>query len=180
MSRLTPPVSERDHVLGPASARVTLVEYGDYECPACGEAHGAIKAARQAFGPNLRVVFRHFPLRSSHPHALDAAKAAEAAALQSRFWEMHDRLFAHQTELDRESLLRHARKVGLDLERFQADLGERHTEVRIREDLVSGGQSGVQGTPSLYVNGERYDGPRTRTALIDVLARAAVAPAAAG
>ncbi len=180
MSVLTPPVSERDHAEGPADARVTLVEYGDYECPACGEAHPAIKAAQRAFGPNLRYVFRHFPLRSSHPHALEAAKAAEAAAAQGRFWEMHDRLFTHQTELDREALLRHARKVGLDLERFQRDLDGREAETRIREDLVSGGQSGVRGTPALYVNGERYDGPRNRPALVDVLARAAVAPARSG
>jgi protein-disulfide isomerase len=178
MNVLTPPVSERDHVEGRPDARVTLVEYGDYECPACGEAHGTIKAARRAFGPNLRLVFRHFPLKSSHPNAMNAAKAAEAAAAQGRFWDMHDRLFTHQTELDWEGLLRHARKIGLDLDRFQRDFGERQAEVRIREDLVSGGQSGVKGTPSLYINGERYDGPRNRTALIDVLARAAVATAA--
>lgn len=175
MSRLTPPVSERDHADGPADARVTLVKYGDFECPMCGEAFRSIRAARQAFGPNLRFVFRHFPLRSSHPHALDAAKAAEAAAAQGRFWAMHDRLFQRQTALSRADLLRHAGKVGLDIERFQADLGARDAEVRIREDLSSGGLSGVQGTPALYINGERYDGPRDRRGLIEALARAAVA-----
>lgn len=180
MSQLTPPASERDHAEGPADARVTLVEYGDFECPVCGEAYSAIKAAQKAFGPNLRFVFRHFPLRSSHPHALAAAKAAEAAAAQDRFWAMHDILFRHQAELDEEALLRYARKVGLDLERFQRDLGGREAELRIREDLTSGGLSGVKGTPSLYVNGERYDGPRKRTVLIDILARAAVATARLG
>ena len=112
MSELTPPVTERDHAEGPATARVTLVEYGDYECPMCGQTHVAIKQAQQAFGPNLRFVFRHFPLRSSHPHALEAAKAAEAAAAQGRFWQMHDRLFQHQTQLDSESLVAHARTSG--------------------------------------------------------------------
>lgn len=175
MSRLTPPVSERDHAEGPADARVTLVEYGDFECPMCGEAAAAIKAAQEAFGPNLRVVFRHFPLPASHSHAVEAAKAAEAAAAQGRFWPMYDRLFQHQTELDRKALLRHARKIGLDLERFERDLSTPDAEARIREDLASGGHSGVRGTPSLFINGDHYDGPRNRTTLIDVLARAAVA-----
>jgi len=176
MSRLTPPVSQRDHAQGPEDARVILVEYGDFECPMCGEAFTAIKAALEAFGPNLRFVFRHFPLLSSHPHALEAAKAAEAAAAQGRFWPMHDRLFQHQTELARKALLRHARKIGLDLEHFERELDAPDAEVRIREDLASGRQSGVRGTPGLFINGERYDGPRGRSALIEVLARAAVAP----
>ncbi|MBA3259180.1 MAG: DsbA family protein [Gemmatimonadales bacterium] len=177
MSRLTPPVSERDHAEGPADARVTLVEYGDFECPMCGEVVATIKAAQAAFGPNLRLVFRHFPLLASHPHALEAAKAAEAAAAQGRFWPMYVRLFQHRTELDRNALLRHARKIGLDLERFERDLGARDAEVRIREDLASGAHSGVRGTPSLFINGDRYDGPQNRAALIDVLALAAVATA---
>jgi protein-disulfide isomerase len=168
-------VSERDHAQGPVHARVTLVEYGDFQCPMCGQAHVAVKRAQQAFGPNLRFVFRHFPLRSSHPHALGAAKAAEAAAAQGRFWQMHDRLFEHQTRLDPESLLEHARMIGLDLEQFQRDLGEHAAEARIREDLSSGSHSGVKGTPSLFINGERYDGPSDRRALIDALARSAVA-----
>jgi protein-disulfide isomerase len=177
MSQLTPPVSERDHVEGNADARVTLVEYGDFECPACGQAYGTIKEAQHAFGPNLRFVFRHFPLRSSHPHALEAAKAAEAAAAQGRFWPMHDRLFQHQTRLDSDSLVEHARAIGLDLERFRTDLQGREAETRVREDLSSGNVSEVKGTPSLFINGERYDGPRDRRSLIDALARAAVVQA---
>jgi protein-disulfide isomerase len=176
MSRLTAPVSERDHVEGRPDARVTLVEYGDFECPSCGQAYVVIKEAQRAFGLNLRFVFRHFPLKSSHPHALEAARAAEAAASQSRFWAMHDRLFEHQTRLDSESLVNHARAIGLDLDRFRLDLQGREAEVRIREDLLSGSDSEVKGTPSLFINGERYDGPRDRRSLVEALARAAVAP----
>src|ERR671918_949611 len=143
MSALTPPVTERDHVLGPADARVTLVEYGDFECPYCGALEPVIEAARTAFGGNLRFVFRHFPLRSSHPHALSAAKAAEAAGEQGRFWDMHHRLYQRQTELEDADLLRHARKIGLDEARFQREMAARSHEVRIREDLASAAQSGA-------------------------------------
>jgi protein-disulfide isomerase len=172
---LTPPVGARDHALGPADARVTLVEFGDYECPHCGAVHPLVQAARKAFGGNLRFVFRHFPLRSSHPHALAAARAAEAAGEQGRFWEMHDRLYHRQTELEDADLVRHARELGLDVERFQRSLPERAHDERIREDLASAAQSGAQGTPALFVNGERYEGPLEREPLFAALARAAVA-----
>jgi protein-disulfide isomerase len=175
MSRLTPPVSERDHVLGPADARVTLVEYGDYECPHCGALHPVIQDIRKAFGGNLRFVFRHFPLRSSHPHALAAAKAAEAAAEQGRFWEMHDRLDRRQTQLADEDLRRHARKVGLDLPRFERELTARSHEVRIREDLARAARSGAGGTPSLFIKGELHQGSLDRDDVFAALARAAVA-----
>jgi protein-disulfide isomerase len=175
MSRLTPPVSQRDHVLGPADARVTLVEYGDYECPHCGALHPVIEAARKAFGGNLRFVFRHFPLRSSHPHALAAAKAAEAAGEQGRFWEMHHRLYQQQTQLEDEDLLGHARAIGLDVARFERELAARTHEVRIREDLASVTQSGAKGTPSLFINGELYQGSLDRDDVFAALAQAAVA-----
>ena len=123
------------------------------------------------------MVFRHFPLRSSHPHALAAAKAAEAADAQGKFWAMYRRLFEHQTQLTDADLLRHARKLGLDLERFERDMASRTAEVRIREDLAGGARSGVNGTPTLFIDGERYTGPHERAALIDALARAALAPA---
>ncbi len=168
-------MSERDHVLGPADARVTLVEYGDYECPYCGALHPVIEAARKAFGGNLRFAFRHFPLRSTHPHALAAAKAAEAAAEQGRFWEMHDRLYRRQTQLEDADLLRHARKIGLDVARFERELAARPHEVRIREDLASAAQSGAGGTPSLFINGELYQGSLDRDDVFAALARAAVA-----
>ena len=175
MSRLAPPVSDRDHSLGPADARVTLVEYGDFECPYCGALYRVIQSARSALGGNLRFVFRHFPLRSSHPHALAAAKAAEAAAAQGRFWEMHDRLYQRQTELDDDDLRRHARKIGLDTARFERELPARAHEVRIREDLASAARSGASGTPSLFINGELYQGPLGRDDVFAALARAAVA-----
>jgi protein-disulfide isomerase len=174
VSTLTPPVNELDHADGPPTARVTLVEYADFECPSCAAAYPTVEEVRRAFGPNLRFVFRHFPLRTSHPHALAAAKAAEAAAAQGKFWAMHQRLFARQTQLEDADLLRHARKLELDLERFQRDMASRTAEVRIREDLAGGVRSGVNGTPSFFIAGERYTGPIERGALIDALARAAV------
>jgi protein-disulfide isomerase len=172
---LTPEVGEQDHSEGPPQARVTLVEYGDFECPSCAEAFRTLREVRRAFGPNLRFVFRHFPLRASHPHAVAAAKAAEAAAAQGRFWAMYERLFEHQTRLADPDLLDHARALGLDLARFREDMASRAVEVRIREQQASGARSGVAGTPTLYINGERYTGPHDRRALVDALARAALA-----
>jgi protein-disulfide isomerase len=174
MSTLAKPVSDRDHVAGPADARVTLVEYGDFECPHCGALHPVVQAARKAFGGNLRFSFRHFPLRSSHPHALAAAKAAEAAGEQGRFWEMHDRLYRRQTELGDADLERHAQDLGLDVERFRRSLGSREHEQRIRDDLASAAESGARGTPTLFINGERYEGPLERDEIFAALARAAI------
>lgn len=171
---LDPPVASRDHAAGPAGARVTLVEYADFECPSCGVAHGVIQAAQRAFGDNLRLVFRHFPLRDSHPHALDAARAAEAAAEQGQFWPMHDRLFERQHALDPGDLVRHARKVGLDVVRWGRVMALASTEERVLGDLASGRRSGVRGTPTLFINGARYEGLVERGALIDTLARAAL------
>jgi formate-nitrite transporter family protein len=172
---LTSEVGERDHTLGAADARVTLVEYGDFECPDCGRAYPVLKAVQKALGPNLLFVFRHFPLRASHPHAGAAAEAAEAAGAQGRFWEMHDRLFEHQMALEDDALRRHARKLGLDLEQFEREMRLHTHEGRMREDLASGAASSVRGTPTLFINGIRYDGPRDRSSLVAALARAAVA-----
>ena len=177
MIRLAEPVSERDHARGPASARLTLVEYGDFECPHCGHAFPVIAHVRRAFGPNLRFVFRHFPLRASHPHAGLAAEAAEAAGAQGRFWEMHDRMYERQDEIDAKGLRRHARKLGLDLERFEHELvGQVHRE-RIRQDIAGGARSGVNGTPTFYINGVRYDGEwEDHSTLMTALVRAAAGP----
>ncbi len=175
MSSLTPPVTERDHVLGSADARVTLVKYGDFECPHCRALVPLVEAARTAFGDNLRFVFRHFPLRSSHPHALAAARAAEAAGEQGRFWEMYRRLYERQTELGDEDLRRHAREIGLDLPRFERELTVRAHDARILEDLASAAASGAVGTPSLFINGELYTGSPARDEVFAALARAAVA-----
>jgi formate-nitrite transporter family protein len=175
VTALTPEVGERDHAQGPMDARVTLVEFGDFECPDCGLAYPVLKAVQQALGPNLRFVFRHFPLSASHPHARAAAEAAEVAGAQGRFWEMHDRLYQHQTALADDDLRRHARKVGLDLDLFERAMRLHTQEGRVREDLASGSVSGVRGTPTLFINGTRYDGPRDRSPLVAALARAAVA-----
>jgi protein-disulfide isomerase len=174
VTALDPEVGERDHAQGAADARVTLVEYGDFECPDCGRAYPVLKAVQKALGPNLRFVFRHFPLPTSHPHASAAAEAAETAAAQGRFWEMHDRLFEHQTALGDDDLRRHARKIGLDMERFEREMRQHIHERRVREDLASGSAGGVHGTPGLFINGHRYDGAGDRPSLVAALARAAL------
>jgi len=171
---LDPPVSARDHSQGPAGARVTLVEYADFECPSCGEAYPLVKAIERAFGDNLRLVFRHFPLRASHPHALAAARAAEAAAEQGRFWQMHDRLFERQQALADDDLHRHARKLGLDPDRFARALVAPASEQRVLADLAGGSRSGVRGTPTFFIHGARYDGPLLRAPMMAALARAAL------
>jgi protein-disulfide isomerase len=156
--RLTAPVSERDHVAGPETAPVTIVEYGDYECPFCGAAHPVIKALQQALGASLRFAYRHFPLSQIHPHSYQAAEAAEAAGAQGRFWEMHDTLFEHQNRLSTQDLLGYAGALGLELESFAADIAEHRHAPKIREDFLSGVRSGVNGTPTFFVNGVRHDG----------------------
>jgi protein-disulfide isomerase len=156
--QLTPPVSTRDHITGPDDAPVTLVEYGDFECPYCGMAYPVVKTAQRELGNQLRFVFRHFPLAEAHPHARIAAQAAEAAAAQQQFWEMHDMLFEHQDALDPEDLVGYAEVLGLDTARFARELEAAAYEKRVREDFRSGVRSGVNGTPTFFVNGDRYDG----------------------
>jgi protein-disulfide isomerase len=151
--KLTPPVSARDHMHGAADAPVTLVEYGDYECSTCGQAFPVIKEIQRHMGARLRFVFRNFPLVDSHPHAERAAEAAEAAASQERFWEMHDTLYRHQRALDDRHLLGYAKTLGLDLVRFEQDLVERRHLPRVREDVESAIRSGARGTPTMFING---------------------------
>jgi len=155
---LTPPVSERDHIAGPDDAPVTLVEYGDYECPYCGMAHPVVKRAQRELGKQLRFVFRNFPLAEAHPHAQIAAQAAEAAGAQGRFWEMHDMIFEHQDALEVKDLLGYAASLGLDAEQIARDLEAGTYVKRVREEFRSGVKSGVNGTPTFFVNGARYDG----------------------
>jgi len=155
---LTPPVSERDHIAGPDDAPVTLVEYGDYECPYCGMAHPVVKRAQRELGKQLRFVFRNFPLAEAHPHAQIAAQAAEAAGAQGRFWEMHDMIFEHQDALEVKDLLGYAASLGLDAEQIARDLEAGTYVKRVKEDFRSGVKSGVNGTPTFFVNGARYDG----------------------
>jgi protein-disulfide isomerase len=157
-SRLTPPVSERDHAVGPDDAPVTLVEYGDYECPYCRMAHQIVKAAQRELKGQLHFVFRNFPLAEIHPHARHAAQAAEAAAAQGKFWEMHDMLFEHQDGLEDADLVRYAEMLGLDAQRVARELEAGTYAKRVRDDFRSGVRSGVNGTPTFFVNGERYEG----------------------
>jgi protein-disulfide isomerase len=156
--RLTVPVNESDHVLGPDTATVTLVEYGDYECPFCGAAHVAMEELLRVAGDDVQFVFRHFPLSQIHPYALPAAEAAEAAGAQGKFWEMHDLLFTNQDRLGPADLVGYAQKLGLDLERFALEIDQHVHTPRIRQDFMSGIRSGVNGTPTFFVNGVRHNG----------------------
>src|SRR5437879_8969598 len=175
---LTVPVSEdRDHTQGPADASVTLLEYGDYECPYCGAAYPIIKEVQARMGERLRFAFRNFPISTSHPHAEQAAEAAEAAAAQGRFWEMHDLLYENQRQLGDRDLRGYAESLGLELERFDRELAEHVHAARVREDFMSGVRSGVNGTPTFYVNGARHDESYDVETLIAALERAAAQPA---
>jgi protein-disulfide isomerase len=156
--RLAVPVNDADHRIGPATARVTLVEYGDYECPYCGAAHPVTKELRRILDGELQLVYRHFPMSQIHPHAFPAALAAEAAGAQGRFWEMHDLLFANQDRLAPQDLLLYAQSLGLDLDRFARDIDERTYEPKVRADFLSGVRSGVNGTPTFFINGIRHNG----------------------
>lgn len=155
---LIPPVNEQDHAAGPENAPVTLVEYGDYECPYCGMAHPIVKRAQRELGNELRFVFRNFPLAEAHPHARLAAQAAEAAGAQGKFWEMHDALFEHQDALEPDDIIGYAKSLGLDLVQLTQDLKAGTYAKRVRDDFRSGVRSGVNGTPTFFVNGSRYDG----------------------
>lgn len=149
---------ERDHIRGPDDAPVTLVEYGDFECPYCGQAEPVIRQLLEQFGSELRYVFRHLPLVEVHPHAQEAAEAAEAAAAWGKFWQMHDLLFQHQDALTMQDLVRYAAELGLDVERFREKLNKRRYAPRVARDVDSADQSGVTGTPTFFVNGRRYHG----------------------
>ena len=164
-ARLAVPVDERDHVLGPASAEVTLVEYGDFECPYTRRARPVVRRLGQDFADRLLFVFRNFPLTRIHPHAQAAAEAAEAAGSQGRYWEIHDLLLENQRHLEDEDLRHYAEQLGLDPERFDRDLAQHAHARRVREDLRGGLESGVRGTPTFFVNGLRHDGPNDLAAL---------------
>jgi protein-disulfide isomerase len=173
---LTPPVNERDHTQGPADAAVTLVEFGDYECSYCGRAYPIIKEVQAALGDRLRFAFRNFPITTSHPHAQHAAEAAEAAGAQGKFWEMHDMLYENQNALADSDLEEYARRVGLDLKRFAADMRTHKYAQRVREDFRDGLMSGVNGTPTFFINETRYDGSWEAEALTSALVAAMDAP----
>lgn len=157
MSTLKPEVKTKDHKEGNQNAKIVLVEFGDYQCPYCGEAFPIIKNIQKKLGDKMMFVFRNFPLTEMHPYALDAARAAEAAALQGKFWDMHDILYKNQENLEESDLVDYAKKLGLDLDKFKEDMVSRVVEEKINSDIESGAISGVNGTPSFYIDGKRYD-----------------------
>ena len=157
-ARLVRSVTEHDHVRGPATALVTLLEYGDYQCPYCGAAYPVVEQLREWAGDKMRFVFRHFPLTQMHPFAEPAAEAAEAAGARGKFWQMHDMLYTHQEALDGEDLLRYAAHVGLDPAEIAQELLARQYQDRVRQDFLGGARSGVNGTPTFFIDGIRYDG----------------------
>ncbi len=169
MSTLTQPVSAHDHSEGPADAPLSLVEYGDYQCPYCGAAYPVVKRLQKTLGKGLRFVFRNFPLTEAHPYARIAAEAAEGAALQGKFWEMHDLLFEEQKLLKPEMVPSWAKRIGLNLEQFENEIKQGLVEKRIKEDRQSGIRSGVNGTPTFFINGTRYDGPHDYDSLLAAL-----------
>jgi protein-disulfide isomerase len=169
---LDPPVGERDRVRGAPDAPLTLVEYGDYDCPYTVRAHAVVRGLRRRLGDRLRFVFRAFPLTRIHAHAQAAAEAAEAAAAQGRFWEMHDRLFEARRRLEDADLRGYAKEIGLDVERFRRETEEHAHAGRVREDLRSGLRSGVRGTPTFFINGIRHDGPNDFETLLAALENA--------
>jgi len=158
MANLKVPVGQADHVVGEVDAPVTLVEYGDYECPHCGHAHPIVQVVQKHFGKQLRFVFRNFPLTQIHPRAEMAAETAEFAGAKGRFWEMHDAIFENQSRLSPAFLLQLAGKIGLPSDDLEAALEGHEFRPRIKDDFMGGVRSGVNGTPTFFINGERYEG----------------------
>jgi protein-disulfide isomerase len=157
-AKLDFPVCARDHIFGADAAPVTVVQYGDYETQACGEAHLLLKEVLESFGDNVRIVFRHFPFNAQPLQAQRAAEAGEAAAAQRRFWEMHEVLFQNQGRLSDRHLRLYATHVGLDMAWFNRDMAAQTYAVRVREDLLSGVRSGVNESPAFFINGWIYRG----------------------
>jgi protein-disulfide isomerase len=166
---LTLPDPERDHISGSADGLIRLLEYGDYECPFCAEAQPIVKEIQRRLGDDLLFAFRNFPLTNIHPHSEHAAEAAEAAAAQGNFWGMHDTLFENQRALEDQDLATYAAELGLDETRLIREVTASVYAPRIREDFKSGVKGGVNGTPTLFINGERYDGARDLKHLLNAL-----------
>ncbi|MEP6746513.1 MAG: thioredoxin domain-containing protein [Bacteroidota bacterium] len=157
-AHLKPPVNEKDHAEGTDTASIVLVEYGDYQCPHCGAAYPVIKKIQKTFGSQVRFVFRNFPLSEIHPDAMAAAIATEAAALQDKFWQMHDIIFENQELLGEEGLHKMAGSIGLDMKKFQKDMQREDLQAKVEADFESGVRSGVNGTPSFFIDGNKFDG----------------------
>ena len=171
-AHLAVPVGTQDHSQGSADALVTLVQYGDYECPYTRQSTTGVRAIQQQLGTQLRFVFRNFPLTEIHPHTLHSAEAAEAADAQGKFWEMHDYIFHHQHTLEDADLMHFAETVGLDITQFEQDMTQQHQLRRIEADVESGERSGVQGTPTFYINGVRHDESWEQAALLAAIEKA--------
>jgi protein-disulfide isomerase len=167
--KLTLPDVRRDHIQGSPNAVIMLLEYGDYECPFCGQAYVLIKKIQESLGDDLCFAFRNFPLANMHPHAEHAAEAAEAAALKGKFWEMHDLLYENQDALDDESLAEYIAELNFDAPRLIEEVVAGAHAERIREDFKSGVRAGVNGTPSFFINGLRYDGALDFDTLLAIL-----------
>jgi protein-disulfide isomerase len=161
MSMLRVPVTPRDHIRGGPNAAVTLVEYGDYECPFCGAAHQVLTSLLEHFGSQVRFVFRHFPLTQIHPNAEAAAETAEFAAAHGRFWEMHDAIYTNQEQLSVPLLFALARALRLSELELRNVLESEKYAGKIQADFLGGVRSGVNGTPSFFINGRKYDGSYT-------------------
>jgi protein-disulfide isomerase len=170
---LAVPPETIDHARGSEHARITLIEYGDFECPTCKVAASTPKLLLERFPNQVRFIFRHFPLEDSHPHALLAAQAAEAAAAQGKFWPMHDALFAHQPNLKEKDLQRYAADLGLDLVRYQAEMDDRIYLQRVREHIAGGRRSHIRATPTFFIDGIVLDTSFGMQVLHDAVARAA-------
>lgn len=155
---LSVPVSDKDHIQGKNDAPITLVEYGDYQCPYCGQAYPIVKQIQENFGDNLRFVFRNFPLSEMHQYAFGAAEAAEVADDYGKFWEMHDMLYEHQDQLSESHLIDYASQLGIDPKEFRTKLESNSKAQRVKDDFMSGVESGVNGTPSFYINNRKYEG----------------------
>jgi formate-nitrite transporter family protein len=172
--RLKNAVTDQDHVAGPKTAAVTLIEYGNFECLHCGQTYPTIKQIRNLLSSDLRFVFRHFPTVRTHPHSLRAAEAAEAAGAQGKFWEMHDELFTHQTALEDRDLLRYARRIGLDLDRFSREMSENvflpQIQTAYQQSLFD---EHVTGTPTIYLNEIRYTGATDLQTLLEAIKESA-------
>ncbi|MBC7937587.1 MAG: thioredoxin domain-containing protein [Rhizobacter sp.] len=166
---LKPSINNRDNISGPDNAIITLVEYGDYECPHCGRAHGIIKNIQVQMEGILRFVFRNFPLQESHPNAFMAAVATEAAARQKAFWPMHNVIFENQERLSHDDLEAYAGKLKLNLKTFDIDMKDEALKEKVEADFESGVMSGVNGTPTFFINGTRYDGNWEEIELLKVL-----------
>lgn len=170
--KLIIPISKKDHILGNIEAPVTLVEYGDFQCPYCQDAFPIVENVRKIAGNSLRFVFRHFPLSEIHPLALPAAYASEAAGKQSKFWEMHDLLFKNQSYLEIEDFINFARDLNLKMQQFSKDMQSSKTYTHVHEDFLGGVRSGVNGTPTFFINNVRFDEACTKEGLLKAIAKA--------